>query len=79
LRASIKVYDKSGNEIASKIEDLPAFGRVSKLLTDYFPELAGRQISGGYVIVEAIKNLAAFAVFGAKNLSALSAVPPQIF
>jgi hypothetical protein len=79
LRASIKVYDKSGNEIAGKVEDLPAFGRVSKLLTDYFPELAGRQISGGYVIVEAIKNLAAFAVFGAKNLSALSAVPPQIF
>ncbi len=79
LRAAIKVYDKSGNEIAGKVEDLPAFGRTSKLLTDYFPELAGRQISGGYVIVEGIKTLAAFAVFGTKNLSALSAVPPQIF
>ena len=79
LRASIKVYDKSGNEIASKVEDLPAFGRVSKLLTDYFPELAGRQISGGYVIVEAIKNLAAFAVFGAKNLSRSRRFPRRFF
>jgi hypothetical protein len=79
LRASIRVFDSSGGELASKVEDLPAQGRVSKLLTDYFPELAGRQISGGYVIVEAIKSLAAFAVFGTKNLSALSAVPPQIY
>ena len=79
LRAGIRVYDAGGNEIASKVEDLPAFGRVSRLLTEYFPTLTGRQISEGYMIVEAIENFAAFAVFGAKNLSALSAVPPQIF
>jgi hypothetical protein len=79
LRAAIRVYDADGNEIARKVEDLPAFGRVSRLLTEYFPALAGRQISEGYMIVEAIENFAAFAVFGAKNLTALSAVPPQIF
>ena len=79
LRAAIRVYDAGGNEIANKVVDLPAFGRVSRLLTEYFPELGERQISEGYMIVEAIKNLVAFAVFGAKNLTALSAVPPQIF
>lgn len=52
---------------------------MSRLLTEYFPELAARKISGGYIVVDAITNLSAFAVFGTRNLKALSAVPPQIF
>ena len=79
VSVSIQVYDSSGAVLARKVEDLPARGRVSKVLTGYFPELSGRKISEGYIIVEAIQNLSAFAVFGTKNMAALAAVPPQIF
>ena len=79
VSVSIQVYDNTGAVIARKVEDLPARGRVSKVLTEYFPELSGKKISEGYVIVEAIQNLSAFALFGTKNLAALAAVPPHIF
>jgi hypothetical protein len=79
IRASINVYDRNGTWLAGKVEDLPAQGRVSKLLTEFFPELAGRKISSGYFVVEAARNLAAYAVFGTRNHTSLSAISPQIY
>jgi len=77
-RALIQVFDREGMPLAVKFEDLPAGGRVSRLLTEYFPEFAGRKISGGYILVHTITPVSAFAVFGTKNLTALAAVPSQI-
>jgi hypothetical protein len=77
-RTVIQVFDHNGNVIASKIETIPAKGRRTQLLTQYFPELVGRSISSGYITVSSIRNLAAFALFGANNLSVLSAVPAQV-
>lgn len=77
-QAYIQVYDRDGNSLAVKSEELPAGGRVSRLLTEYFPELAERKISGGYIVVDTITPVSAFAVFGTKNLTALAAVPSQI-
>ncbi len=78
-RVSIQVYDINGNLLAGKIEDIPSRGRISQMLTNYFPELAERKISGGYIMVDSIDSLSAFAVFGTRNLLSLAAVPPQIF
>jgi hypothetical protein len=78
-RAVLQVFDSSGEVLASKIETIPAKGRRNLLLTEFFPELAGRNISSGYIRITSIKGLAAFAIFGANNLSVLSAVPAQVF
>jgi len=79
LPVLIRVFDRSGRELASKVEDLPGHGRLSRLLTEYFPALADRPVAGGYIVVEAVRNLAAFAVFGSRNLAALCAIPPQFY
>ena len=76
--ATIDVFDRDGNLIASTILVIPAGRRVSLVLTQYFPELEGRSISSGYIRVTVDKGLASFALFGTVDLSVLSAVPPQV-
>jgi len=51
--------------------------RKSQLLTQYFPQLVGQNISSGYIKVTSDRNVASFALFGTANLSVLAAVPPQ--
>ncbi len=76
---AIRVFDNEGKLVASKGLVIPASGRVSKLLTEYFPELNGKSIGSGYITVSSsLSNLVGFALFGANNLSVLSAVPAQI-
>jgi hypothetical protein len=77
-RAVLQVFDNTGKAVASKIETIPAKGRKNQLLTEYFPELAGRNLSSGYIKITSVRGLAAFAIFGANNLSVLSAVPAQV-
>jgi hypothetical protein len=77
-KAYIVVYGRNGNMLAGKMEEIPAGGRISKMLTDYFPEFAGQSIVGGYLDVDVAGPVTAFAVFGTKNLTALAAVPSQI-
>jgi hypothetical protein len=76
--AIIQVFDKDGEVIASKIEVIPAMGRRSMLLTEYFPHLTAVDLDSGYIQVTSVRGLASFALFGAIDLSVLSAVPPQI-
>jgi hypothetical protein len=52
-------------------------GRTVQLITEYFPDLAGREIPAGYVKVSAAGNIAALALFGRNDLTVLSAIPPE--
>lgn len=52
-------------------------GRTSKLLTEYFPDLATQEMTSGYIQVTANKSVASFALVGMKSLSVVSAVPAQ--
>jgi hypothetical protein len=76
-RTIIQVFDRNGNQVAAKIEDIPARGRKSQLLTEYFPALAGGDISSGYITVNSNLKLGGFALFGTNRLSVLSAIPAQ--
>jgi hypothetical protein len=76
-RAVIEVYDSDGNPVIAKIEDIPARGRRSQLLTEYFPSLAGVNLGSGYIKITVNRNVAGFALFGTNDLSVLSAVEPQ--
>jgi len=75
--ATIEVYDEKGVLIATKQESIGAGRRVSKLLTQYFPEMVGQNRSVGYFRVTVDRGLVGFALFGTNKLDALSAIPPQ--
>ncbi len=76
--ALIEVFDKAGRSIASAAQTIPANGRVSELLTEYFPALAEQDIDTGYIKITSDGRVASFAVFGTNNLSTLAAIPAQI-
>lgn len=76
--ATIEVYDRNGRLVRTKTELIGARRRVSKLLTQYFEDLAGQEMASGYIKVTADKGVAGFALFGTQNLSVLSAIPPQV-
>ena len=78
VMARIEVFDRNGDLVISKVETIAAGRRLSLLLTQYFPELDGVDISSGYIKVTIDKGVASFALFGARDLSVLSAVPPQL-
>lgn len=75
---TIEVVGPDGLVLASKTETLQLGTRKSQLITDYFPELSGRALRSGYIRVHCPEGVAAFALFGTWNLSALSAIPGQI-
>ncbi len=58
-------------------ERIPARQRISRLLTDYFPVLAGQNRTSGYVRLMVDRPVASYAVYGTKNLSILCAIPGQ--
>ncbi len=75
---TIEVVGADGVVIASKTETLELGARKSQLITEYFPELSTRALRSGYIRVSCPDGVAAFALFGTWNLSALSAIPGQI-
>jgi sugar lactone lactonase YvrE len=74
---TINIFQKSGSLLAYTQETIPAKRRVSRLLTEYFPNLIGQDIRSGYIRITSNVGLAGFALFGTRAV--LSAVPPQIF
>jgi hypothetical protein len=78
VSAKIDVYDRNGNLVRTKTESIGANGRVSKLVTQYFDDLVGQDITSGYIKVTVDKGVASFALFGTNDLSVLSAIPPQV-
>jgi hypothetical protein len=75
--ATINVYDKNGNLVLTKTESIGAKQRISRLITEYFPQLNGRETSG-YISVTVDQDVASFALFGMGSPTALSAIPPQV-
>jgi hypothetical protein len=76
--AAVSLYGADGKLEASATQLIPAKGRVSRLLTEYFPALAGQNRASGYIRVSADKGVASFALFGTHRLSVLSAIPAQV-
>ncbi|NWG14674.1 MAG: putative Ig domain-containing protein, partial [Acidobacteria bacterium] len=76
--AVIDVYDRNGKLVQTRTEPVPAKRRVSRLVTQYFPDLVGQEMTSGYIKVSADKGVASFALFGTNDLSVLSAIPPQV-
>ncbi len=73
----IEVFDGSGHSVVSGDFSIPAGGRSARVLTDLFPGLAGRSVTGGRIEVTAANGLASCATFGTVNLTALSALEAQ--
>jgi hypothetical protein len=71
------VHNADGTEAMSKTETIPAKRRVSGLLTQFFPALGGQGRESGYIRLSVDKPVAAFALFGTRNGTALSAIPAQ--
>jgi len=78
VTARIIVRDETGRLVIEKTEDLAPRQRRSALLTEFFPELVGRTIRGGYIQVISTERIASFGLYGTGDLSVLSAVPPQV-
>ena len=75
--ATVDLHGSDGRREATVTTIIPARQRKSQLLTEYFPHLVGESRSSGYVRVTTSQAVASFSLFGTKDLSVLSAVPPQ--
>ena len=75
---TIEVYSEDGNPRYGLTRLIDSRRRVTELLTELFPSMQGEDWTSGYVRVTADRGISAFALFGTHNLTALSAIPPQI-
>jgi hypothetical protein len=57
---------------------IPARQRISELLTEVFPSLAGQSRISGYIQISAGQGVVGYSVFDTHDLNTLSAVPAQI-
>jgi hypothetical protein len=73
----IQLYTAAGQLDTSVTKVIPAGHRISQVLTEYFPALAGQDRTSGYIKVIADNGIASFGVFGTTSLSVLSAIPAQ--
>ncbi len=76
--AEIRVFSNEGLMVAQKSVALPSRTRQSLVLTEHFPELLGRQVNSGYVMVLSDTPIAGYAVYGTHSLNVLSAIPAQV-
>ncbi len=74
--ALLQVFDDQGHLVKSGPVTIPARGRSSGLLTQYFADMPA--MSAGYFTLKSESSLMSFAMFGTNSLSTLSAVPPQV-
>ena len=78
VSVTVEIFDKDGQQIRSVTFEIGPLRRISKLLTEYFEDLVGIDLSSGYIRITAEEPIAGFALFGTHDLSVLSAVPAQI-
>ncbi len=75
---TLELHAADGALMDTKREYIDARNRTALPLTQYFPSLEGKNQTSGYIRLFSDHPVASFAVFGTNNLSALSAIPPQI-
>jgi len=75
---TLELYAADGTLLQRKNEWLGARQSKARLLTEYFPSLAGQDRTSGYVRLISDLPIASFALFGTRSLSALAAIPPQV-
>ena len=75
--ATIDLYRADGNREASTVQIVPGKTRLSRVLTELFPDLVGQDRTSGYLRITSNVPLACFALFGTNSLSVLSAIPAQ--
>jgi hypothetical protein len=73
----LELYAIDGSLIDSMPGVIPAGQRKCRLLTEFFPWLAGRSQTSGYMRLVSDVPVASFALFGTHRLSVLSAIPAQ--
>ena len=78
VSVTVEIFDKDGRQIRSATFEIGPLRRISKLLTEYFEDLVGIDLSSGYIRITAEKPIAGFALFGTHDQSVLSAVPAQL-
>jgi hypothetical protein len=75
---TVALYNEDGTLALTTNLTIPARQRISELLTQIFPALAGQQRFSGYFRVTSDVGVASFAAFGTNSLSLISAIPAQI-
>jgi hypothetical protein len=74
-KVTLELYRADGTLEGTFERVIPPRQRISKLLTELFPTLVGRNRNSGYVRLESDYAVASIAVAGAVDLSSLYAVP----
>ncbi|MBN1569551.1 MAG: fibronectin type III domain-containing protein [Acidobacteria bacterium] len=74
---SIELYSANGIPIDIKSELISAKHSVTRLLTEFFPSLNGKNQVSAYLKLVSNQAIAAFALFGTTSLSVLSSIPPH--
>jgi len=72
---TVTVYNPGGEPIESQTWSLKPGARFAKLIPELFAGLSA--MTRGYFRVRASRQIAAYAVFGTRTLTALSAIPAQ--
>jgi hypothetical protein len=75
---TLELHAADGRLVETVSRVIPAGQRISRLMTEYFGSLRGRDQTSGYLRITSSRPTASFALFGTKNLSVLSAIPPQV-
>jgi hypothetical protein len=75
---TLELHAADGMLIETVSQVIPAGQRISRLMTEYFASLCTRDQTSGYLRITSSRPTASFALFGTKDLSVLSAIPPQV-
>ena len=73
----MELYDARGRLEAVTVSGLKAGRRRAGLLTEFFPNLIGANQDSGYIRICSKQPVASLVLFGARDLSSLSAIPSQ--
>jgi hypothetical protein len=74
---TIELYEANGTPIASHSFYLPPGQRKTRVLTELFPALEEQDHSAGSIRIISDMPLASIALFGTRDASILSAIPPH--
>jgi hypothetical protein len=75
---TLELYTSEGTYVSDATLSIPAGRRKCSLLTDIFPSLRSVNLTSGYIRLSSDTPVAAYSIFGTRNLSILSAIPGQV-